>query len=297
MTDTTTDATDGSTEGPDDPDVPHDPSSDDPNTDDPNMKDVWDSVLPKRATPSQVDRVAASRPDGWPSRPSRCPTSSSTVRAPPPMPNGWYALAASERRGARASPSTVIALERELVLFRGEDGSVHVLDAHCPHMGAHLGGGEVLRRHAGLPVPRVALRGRRRGGGDPLQRRPHPVHGLRPELGRAGALRHGPVLVPRRRRGPHLRGARRVRGGRPRLQRRHRVPHRAGGIAAGHGREQRGLHALPLRARPGGARRLDLAVQHRRSLLHRGRVASTPRTWSSPATPTDRASPCCASRA
>ncbi len=33
---------------------------------------------------------------------------------------------------------------RELVVFRGEDGVAHVLDAHCPHLGAHLGfGGRV----------------------------------------------------------------------------------------------------------------------------------------------------------
>ncbi len=138
MTDTTTDATDGSTEGPDDPAMPHDPSSDDP-----NMKDVWDSVLPKRATPSQVDRVAASRPDGLAVAPEWLPYQLVDRPAPPPIPNGWYALAASGDV-ARGESLTVIALERELVLFRGEDGQIHVLDAHCPHMGAHLGGGEVL---------------------------------------------------------------------------------------------------------------------------------------------------------
>src|SRR5262249_27024823 len=33
---------------------------------------------------------------------------------------------------------------RDLVLFRTQSGTAHVLDAHCPHMGAHLGhGGQV----------------------------------------------------------------------------------------------------------------------------------------------------------
>ena len=33
---------------------------------------------------------------------------------------------------------------RDLVLFRGEDGAPHLLDAHCPHLGAHIGvGGRV----------------------------------------------------------------------------------------------------------------------------------------------------------
>ncbi len=35
-------------------------------------------------------------------------------------------------------------LGRELVVFRGEGGGARVFDAHCPHLGAHLGhGGEV----------------------------------------------------------------------------------------------------------------------------------------------------------
>ncbi|MEZ5239975.1 MAG: Rieske 2Fe-2S domain-containing protein [Microthrixaceae bacterium] len=38
---------------------------------------------------------------------------------------------------------STIAASRELVVYRGLDGSVGVLDAHCPHLGGHLGGGEV----------------------------------------------------------------------------------------------------------------------------------------------------------
>ncbi len=35
-------------------------------------------------------------------------------------------------------------LGRDLVLFRGDDGTARVFDAHCPHLGAHLGvGGRV----------------------------------------------------------------------------------------------------------------------------------------------------------
>lgn len=32
----------------------------------------------------------------------------------------------------------------ELVVFRGEDGTLAVTDAHCPHLGADLGGGTVV---------------------------------------------------------------------------------------------------------------------------------------------------------
>jgi len=61
---------------------------------------------------------------------------------PDPYPDGWYALARSEE--VQGEPVTVRAVGRELVLFRrASDGTVGALDAHCPHMGAHLGLGTV----------------------------------------------------------------------------------------------------------------------------------------------------------
>ncbi|NNL65059.1 MAG: Rieske 2Fe-2S domain-containing protein [Myxococcales bacterium] len=61
----------------------------------------------------------------------------------PPVPDGWYgmgpadALAPGEVRALRR-------LDRELVAFRDEAGTVRLFDAHCPHLGAHLGvGGRV----------------------------------------------------------------------------------------------------------------------------------------------------------
>lgn len=62
---------------------------------------------------------------------------------PPPVPNGWYCLLASDDLEADQVRS-VIAVERELVAFRDAEGAPHVLDAHCPHLGAHLGGGKVV---------------------------------------------------------------------------------------------------------------------------------------------------------
>lgn len=63
-------------------------------------------------------------------------------RFPHPIPIGWFAVAWSDE----AAPCTVRALRyfgRELVCFRTEAGAAHVLDAHCPHLGAHLGQGRV----------------------------------------------------------------------------------------------------------------------------------------------------------
>src|SRR5437763_15612937 len=33
----------------------------------------------------------------------------------------------------------------ELVAYRDDDGALHVLDAHCPHLGAHIGHGGRVR--------------------------------------------------------------------------------------------------------------------------------------------------------
>jgi phenylpropionate dioxygenase-like ring-hydroxylating dioxygenase large terminal subunit len=55
---------------------------------------------------------------------------------------GWYWLLRSDelRRGrARA----VSLMGRDLVVFRGANGTVAALDAYCPHMGAHLAEGRV----------------------------------------------------------------------------------------------------------------------------------------------------------
>jgi nitrite reductase/ring-hydroxylating ferredoxin subunit len=57
---------------------------------------------------------------------------------------GWYQVAYSDELVAGAvQPLHVFG--RELVLFRGEDGAARLLDAHCPHLGAHVGhGGKVV---------------------------------------------------------------------------------------------------------------------------------------------------------
>lgn len=60
-----------------------------------------------------------------------------------PYPIGWFQVA----YGDELEVGTVVPLKyfgQELVAFRGENGDVKVLDAFCPHLGAHLGhGGKV----------------------------------------------------------------------------------------------------------------------------------------------------------
>ncbi|MCC6808864.1 MAG: Rieske 2Fe-2S domain-containing protein [Deltaproteobacteria bacterium] len=61
-----------------------------------------------------------------------------------PIPNGWFAILSS-RELKKKAVRPVRAFGKELVAFRGDDGRVTVLDAHCPHLGAHMGyGGKVV---------------------------------------------------------------------------------------------------------------------------------------------------------
>jgi 3-ketosteroid 9alpha-monooxygenase subunit A len=56
------------------------------------------------------------------------------------FPSGWHVIALSDD----LLPGGVVPLHyfgRDLVLFRGESGTPCLLDAYCPHLGAHLGYG------------------------------------------------------------------------------------------------------------------------------------------------------------
>jgi len=60
----------------------------------------------------------------------------------PPIPFGWYCIG----YGDDLAPGEVVALRyfaRDLVLFRTRGGAIGLAEAHCPHLGAHLGLGHV----------------------------------------------------------------------------------------------------------------------------------------------------------
>ena len=67
-------------------------------------------------------------------------------RIPMPMPFGWFQVAYSHEL-AVADSMPLRYFDTDLVLFRTEGGEARVLDAFCPHMGAHLGYG--IRDQAG----------------------------------------------------------------------------------------------------------------------------------------------------
>lgn len=59
-------------------------------------------------------------------------------------PTGWYRVAHS-RDLPEGKLLSVSYFGRDLVVFRDADGQANVLDAYCPHLGAHLGVGGVVR--------------------------------------------------------------------------------------------------------------------------------------------------------
>lgn len=61
-------------------------------------------------------------------------------RFPFGLPTGWFQVGYThELEVGQVVPLRYFA--RDLVMFRTSDGVAHVLDAHCPHLGAHLGHG------------------------------------------------------------------------------------------------------------------------------------------------------------
>jgi len=61
-----------------------------------------------------------------------------------PIPNGWFAVAFSNEL-VPGEVRRIRYFDEDLVLYRGREGAPKVLDAYCPHLGAHLAeGGRVV---------------------------------------------------------------------------------------------------------------------------------------------------------
>jgi nitrite reductase/ring-hydroxylating ferredoxin subunit len=61
----------------------------------------------------------------------------------PPYANGWFRVAYSDEI-SRGELASFHLLGRELVAWRDAEGAARVMDAHCPHLGAHLGRGGAI---------------------------------------------------------------------------------------------------------------------------------------------------------
>lgn len=80
------------------------------------------------------------------------------MQAPPFHPYGWFPVArAGEVRAG--TPTSVAFMGRSLVAFRDRTGAVRVVDAICPHFGAHLGDGEVVDGRLRCPYHRLEFDG------------------------------------------------------------------------------------------------------------------------------------------
>jgi 3-ketosteroid 9alpha-monooxygenase subunit A len=72
-------------------------------------------------------------------------------RLPQPIPYGWYFVHYSDELPINAV-KPLHYFDRELVLFRTQSGVAVVMDAFCPHLGAHLGhGGKVTGESIACP--------------------------------------------------------------------------------------------------------------------------------------------------
>lgn len=72
-------------------------------------------------------------------------------RFPFDIPTGWFCVGWSSDL-AVGEVKALRYFAKDLVMFRTSDGEAHVLDAHCPHLGAHLGyGGKVVDDHIVCP--------------------------------------------------------------------------------------------------------------------------------------------------
>jgi nitrite reductase/ring-hydroxylating ferredoxin subunit len=92
------------------------------------------------------------------------------LRFPFPIPTGWFAVGWSDELAAGAvRPLRCFA--RDLVLFRTQSGAARVLDAHCAHLGAHLGQGRVEGEALICPFHAWRWDGEGRCAGIPYARR------------------------------------------------------------------------------------------------------------------------------
>lgn len=74
-----------------------------------------------------------------------------SFRPPSAFPRGWFLVEWSDPLAVGAV-KPLRYFGQDLVLFRTESGEVQLLDAHCPHLGAHLGhGGRVVGNNVRCP--------------------------------------------------------------------------------------------------------------------------------------------------
>lgn len=93
-------------------------------------------------------------------------------------PTGWFQVAwSSDVAIGQVIPLTYFGTE--LVAFRGRDGAVSVLDAHCQHLGAHLGRGCVVEKGIQCPFHGWVWDGNGRNVEIPYEAKPNRIRRVR----------------------------------------------------------------------------------------------------------------------
>ncbi|MGW5106237.1 Rieske 2Fe-2S domain-containing protein [Nocardia sp. NPDC004123] len=87
---------------------------------------------------------------------------------------GWHCLGLVREFGD-GRPHQVSAFGTELVVFRGEDGKLNVLNAFCPHMGGNLADGTIKGNDIACPFHDWRWRGDGKCAGIPYARRVPPL--------------------------------------------------------------------------------------------------------------------------
>ncbi|MGI5219041.1 Rieske 2Fe-2S domain-containing protein [Nocardia sp. CA-290969] len=87
---------------------------------------------------------------------------------------GWHCLGLT-RDFADGRPHQIAAFGTELVVFRGEDGKINVLNAFCPHMGGNLAHGTVKGNDIACPFHDWRWRGDGKCAAIPYARRVPPL--------------------------------------------------------------------------------------------------------------------------
>ena len=93
-------------------------------------------------------------------------------------PTGWFQVAwSTDVEVGQIVPLTYF--DTELVAFRGEDGDVHVLNAHCQHLGANLSRGCVVEKAIQCPFHGWVWDGNGRNVEIPYESEPNRVRRVR----------------------------------------------------------------------------------------------------------------------
>ncbi|USN52412.1 MAG: Rieske 2Fe-2S domain-containing protein [Candidatus Nomurabacteria bacterium] len=74
------------------------------------------------------------------------------------IPNGWYVVSTSDELKKREIKS-LRYFGRDLVLYRDNNNQARLVDAYCPHMGAHFGDGKIIKNELVCPFHGFAFDG------------------------------------------------------------------------------------------------------------------------------------------